>query len=197
MRGLEIGRDRHVALPKNLEKNGEHVMDVSIEVVGVLLTLVYLAIEVRANNSIAKSDGHRDIIKQLTEWYSLHKNPRTSSIMVRGSTDFSSLSPEEKMEFDCVRHQHYHICEQVFYMGRGRLIPANVYDAFMTGTAIFLSTKGSSEWWEDSKNITYAPEFVAAVEKVRANSINLPDPLESFPIYKYAGIMLKGNDPDG
>tara|TARA_B110000305_G_scaffold179834_1_gene199323 strand:+ start:1126 stop:1374 length:249 start_codon:yes stop_codon:yes gene_type:complete len=82
-------------------------------------------------------------------------------------------------------------------MGRGRLIPANVYDAFMTGTAIFLSTKGSSEWWEDSKNITYAPEFVAAVEKVRANSKDLPDPLESFPIYKYAGIMLKGNDPDG
>ena len=104
MRGLEIGRDRHVALPKNLEKNGEHVMDVSIEVVGVLLTLVYLAIEVRANNRIAKSNGHRDIIKQLTEWYSLHKNPRTSSILVRGSIDFSSLSPEEKIEYDGVRH---------------------------------------------------------------------------------------------
>jgi hypothetical protein len=172
-------------------------MNVSIEVVGVFLTLIYLAIEVRANNRIAKSNGHRDIIKQLTEWYSLHKNPRTSSILVRGSIDFSSLSPEEKIEYDCVRHQHYHICEQVFYMGRGKLVPANVYDAFISGTAIFLSSKGSSEWWEDSKNITYAPEFVAEVEKVRANSKDLPDPLESFPPYKYARLMLKGNDSGG
>ena len=55
MRGLEIDRARHIAFPKNLEKSREHVMNVSIEIVGVLLTLVYLAFELRANNRIAKT----------------------------------------------------------------------------------------------------------------------------------------------
>ena len=119
-------------------------MSVSIETVGVFLTLLYLAFELRANNKIAMSNSHREISKQLSEWYSLFKNPETSSILARGSLDFSSLSPEEKLVFDTVRHRDFHLCEQVFYMGRGKLIPTSVYDAFMTATAIFLSSKGAS-----------------------------------------------------
>ncbi|MDC1503175.1 hypothetical protein N8559_09010 [Gammaproteobacteria bacterium] len=165
-------------------------MSVSIETVGVLLTLLYLAFELRANNKIAMSNSHREISKQLSEWYSLLKNLETSLILARGSLDFSSLSPEEKLEFDTVRHHHFHICEQIFYMGRGKLIPTSVYDAFMTGTAIFLSSKGTSEWWEDSRIMTYAPEFVAEVEKFRANSKDLPDPMVSFPPFKYALELL-------
>jgi hypothetical protein len=53
-------------------------MSVSIETVGVLLTLLYLAFELRANNKIAMSNSHREISKQLSEWYSLLKNPETS-----------------------------------------------------------------------------------------------------------------------
>ena len=116
-------------------------MSVSIETVGVFLTLLYLAFELRANNKIAMSNSHREVSKQLSEWYSLFKNPETSSILARGSLDFSSLSPEEKLVFDTVRHRDFHLCEQVFYMGRGKLIPTSVYDAFMTATAIFLSSK--------------------------------------------------------
>ena len=41
-------------------------MDISIEAAGVLVTLMYLAVELRANNRIAKTNGHRDIIKQQT-----------------------------------------------------------------------------------------------------------------------------------
>ena len=160
-------------------------MSISIETVGVFLTLLYLAFELRANNKIAMSNSHREISKQLSEWYSL-----TSSILARGSLDFSSLSPEEKLVFDTVRHRDFHLCEQVFYMGRGKLIPTSVYDAFMTATAIFLSSKGASEWWEDSKIMTYAPEFVAEVERFRANSKDLPDPMVSFPPFKYALELL-------
>ena len=60
-------------------------MSVSIETVGVLLTLLYLAFELRANNKIAMSNSHREISKQLSEWYSLLKNPETSLILARGS----------------------------------------------------------------------------------------------------------------
>lgn len=92
-------------------------MTVSIEALGVFLTLLYLAYEVRQNNKIAMSNGHREISKQLSEWHFLFKNPKTSSILTRGSLDFSSLTPEEKLEYDTVRHHHYHTCEQIFYMG--------------------------------------------------------------------------------
>jgi len=34
--------------------------------------------------------------------------------------------------------------------------------------------------------MTYAPEFVAEVENFRANSKDLPDPMMSFPPFKYA-----------
>ena len=169
-------------------------MNVSIEALGVFLTLLYLAYEVRQNNKIAMSNGHREISKQLSEWYFLFKNPKTSSILTRGSLDFSSLTPEEKLEYDTVRHHHYHICEQIFYMGRGKLIPSNVYDAFMTGTAIFLSSKGTSDWWEDSKQITYAPEFVVEVEKFRSEATDLPDPMVSFPPFKYTLELLGGTE---
>jgi hypothetical protein len=165
-------------------------MDISIEAAGVLVTLMYLAVELRANNRIAKTNGHRDIIKQHTTWYALHKSPETAVILTKGALNFSDMKPEEKIEYDNVQHQFFHICEQVFYMGRGKLIPANVYDAFMFGAVLFLNSPGAKEWWKNSKKISYAPEFVAAVEKTSQNTKHLPDPLESHPPLIYARQLL-------
>lgn len=73
-------------------------MEISIESVGVLVTLVYLAIELRANNRIAKSNGHRDIIKQHTTWYSLHQNSETAVILAKGALNFFELDPGKTLK---------------------------------------------------------------------------------------------------
>ena len=78
-------------------------MEISIESVGVLVTLVYLAIELRANNRIAKSNGHRDIVKQHTTWYSLHRNSETAVILAKGALNFSELEPGENSKKNQLR----------------------------------------------------------------------------------------------
>jgi|TARA_B110000238_G_scaffold143031_1_gene154364 hypothetical protein len=165
-------------------------MNVSIETVGVLLTLVYLAFELRANNRIAKTNGHRDIIQQLSAWFKRQEDIETSSILVRGAQDFNVLTPAEKAIYDSIQYQYFHICEQVFYMVRGKLIPEHVCDAFFGGAAMFIYEKGTNDWWKISGELAYPKDFVEAAENTAKDGNDYSRILDSHAPYLWARESL-------
>lgn len=151
----------------------------------VLITLVYLSLQVRAQNAIAKADGHRDLIKQLAGFTRRIVNEDASDLMVRAWLDFESLNHAEKIRIDNLLHEYLHICEQAFYMGRDKYLPAGSYDAFMNAAASFISPPGIHSWWELSKIGGYAQDFVKVIEGLRDQS-DVPQPWEVLPNFKYS-----------
>ena len=69
----------------------------SVGAILILATLVFLAVQIRAQNSIAKADGHRDLIKQLADLHNRMNDGSTADIFVCGSLNFESLKLREKI----------------------------------------------------------------------------------------------------
>jgi hypothetical protein len=156
----------------------------------VLITLIYLSLQVRTQNAIAKADGHRDLIKQLASLTRRIIDEDLSDLIVQGWLDFDSLTHVEKNRVDNFLHEYLHICEQAFYMGRDKYVPAGSYDAFMAAAASFISPPGIRAWWERSRVGGYAQDFVADIEALRDQS-QVPMPWEILPNFKYSYDYLQ------
>ncbi len=175
---------------QNLGAIGEFIGAIS-----VLLTLIYLSLQIKAQNAIAKADGHRDLIKQVASLHRRIDERKSAEILVRGSLDLSSLTTAEKIQFDSFFYEYIHICEQVFYMGRDKYVPAGSYDAFMFAAASFISSPGARQWWEVSRVGGYAADFVQIIEEMRDGKTEIPPPWLILPPLRYAydDLQSKGN----
>lgn len=160
----------------------------------VLATLCFLSVQVRAQNAVAKADGHRDLIKQLANLHRSAAIDNLSDILVRGWLDFETLDHIEKIRFDGFLHEYIHICEQAFYMGRDKYVPAGSYDAFMFAAACFIGPPGARSWWELSRVGGYAQDFVEEIEGIRDESGSSgPMPWDILPPFRYSFDFLQRN----
>ena len=122
------------------------------EVVGVatiLLSLIYVAIQIRQNNKIAQAEAERDL---LHHWMlgldSLVADKWTTEVFLRGLADFDSLTSVEKTRLS------YKLIElNVTYTSmlelneQGMFSKKNLQQA---GDVIFsyIMTPGGRRWWE-------------------------------------------------
>lgn len=151
----------------------------------VLVTLVFLASQLRAQNAIARSDGHRDLIKQLASLHARLGQDDYAALLVRGWQDLESLDHQKRTRFDIFLHEYLHICEQAFYMGKDRYLPAGAYDAFMNAGAVFIGPPGARSWWQHSRVGGYALDFVELIEALRDEQGDaLPQPWEILPPFR-------------
>ncbi|MGB5211621.1 MAG: hypothetical protein WBP60_13965 [Gammaproteobacteria bacterium] len=85
--------------------NWEAVSAIS-EVIGVLLVVVslaYLAIQVRQSNEMALAESERELLENWANAVAgLTKDDRTTDIFLRGLDDFESLSNLEKTRFSVI-----------------------------------------------------------------------------------------------
>lgn len=160
-----------------------------ISAILVLVSLIYLAFQLRSANEIARTDGHRDLIKQFVLWYTELRDPTLMSVLLRGSEDFAQLSGSEKLIFETCLNGYFQLCEQAHYMGRDKYLPAGTYDGFMIG-AVAVTSHGGEEWWKNAK-VNYAKDFVDMIDQLRKEQ-PISRPLrELFPTYMYADEIRK------
>ena len=75
-------------------------------------------------------------------------------------------------------------------MGRRKLIPEHVYDAFFGGAAMFIYEKGANDWWKISSELAYPKDFVEAVKNTAKDGHNYPRILNSHAPYLWARESL-------
>ena len=74
--------------------------------VAVFCSLLYLAIQIRSSNTIARIEGRENAIERLHAWRTnLLVNERLDDIWERGIADRSSLNPDDLRHFDQLSHQ--------------------------------------------------------------------------------------------
>ena len=67
-----------------------------IGALGVVLSLVYLATQIRSQNSESRLAAVTEYTNQWNEWSaSFADHPQLSELWVKGSADFSALTPAE------------------------------------------------------------------------------------------------------
>ena len=122
------------------------------EIVGagaVIITLLYLATQIRQNSSQIRSEGHvritdsyNDIIKQLLADDALFKT------IVRGCQNWESLSAFEQSRFHLYFHQHLMHLRMAYQLHNKSAMDDDVYRSVEDLNINVLANPGARVWWK-------------------------------------------------
>jgi hypothetical protein len=117
--------------------------------IGVIVSLIYLAGQVRRNTHIQKITNLRDIATELaTTARCTAGNPELASLVLRGLADLDSLDSVERYRFDAYIYAFLANFERALSDARDGDYPEEQLVPLRASIAEHLRTKGGREWWE-------------------------------------------------
>jgi hypothetical protein len=131
--------------------------------VGVIITVIYLAIQIRQNTSSVQAATEQTLMSQEIEVFAL--TAAHAEVYQRGLIDLASLSKAERVVFD---HVMYAQMSQ-FYSGwvqyKGKFIEGSVWKAYENSAMLTMSDSGFRQAWEEVSQI-YPEDFQDVVAEI-------------------------------
>lgn len=160
------------------------------EVVGavvVILSLIYLAIQVRQNTQAQRTENYSRALDRLASMQSmLSQDGDTSAIFSKAVVDTSKLTPQERLRFTWSMYEAFGAFESMFLASRTDAIPNEVWERWSSGVAWWLSFPGVQTWWR-ARPVPFTESFTAFVEcLIREN----PTDLET--VQRYQKFIAEG-----
>ena len=129
--------------------------------IGVIVTLGYLAVQIRQNTRSAREATWHSVLGQLAQFRSLiAQDPEVARVYREGLRDVTSLNQDDRWRFGALMQSLYSIFEMQFRTRSDRLFEYSLDDLAWTG-----SRPGAREWWSKAKRL-YSPEFRHFVDEV-------------------------------
>ncbi len=138
----------------------------------VLITLLYLAYQMKQTTRIEKSSAQRDILKQARSWFELTlKFPNLFNIIQKGLNDWKSLKPDEQDKCSAWAFSCVFMVEQAFYMQRDGFINDASFRGFEGAIIAIIRTPGGKIWWKYAQNLL----GIDVVEHINLSLQNTPE----------------------
>lgn len=145
--------------------------------IAVLVTLIYLAVQMRGSAVAERSLGHRSFIENFNEsFFGPTKDPVIANLLRRAAADFDGLSGDEQMVAASVWGSTMTLCQEGYFLRQSGGIDdelATRIDGFIVS---MLQVPGMAAWWQVGGQV-YIPTFRAHVERLLA-SPDGPPPLD-------------------
>jgi hypothetical protein len=127
--------------------------------IGVLVSLVYLAIQVRQNTVAARADSYQAVVGDVSDWSrELSLNPEICRILIAGSADFDGLEPIERLQFSLAMSAFFRNMENVHSKFLAGVIDESVWEGWANRTRAFLAAPGMRSYWEQNA-LAFSPAF--------------------------------------
>ena len=117
--------------------------------IGVIVSLIYLAVQVRRNTHIQRAANLRDIATELAMTIRCTAaNPELASLVLRGLADLDALDPVERYRFDSYIYAFVANFERALSDARYGDYPEEQLAPMRVSIVEHLSTRGGRAWWE-------------------------------------------------
>ena len=166
---------------------------------GVIASLLYLARQIR--NSAAegrRAAAEAVLTKMMTAFQRTSAHPQLADAFLRGSTDLTSLSPQEALQFSSLLHSFVRPYEEIVYARRAGAVEEWVWDNGERSILPLLTTPGALEWWAKRKT-WYTPALQAHIANILpAEAMESLAGLEKSLKGKVfrAGVLVETSAPD-
>ena len=122
---------------------------------GVLITLAYLAIQIRDNTRSLQAASLQSVLEGPRDRYFLPmaQTGDMADIYARGLTSLASLDEVEKRRFFYMMYEQYFQMQQVWQLRDRDLISQVDYDAWLEYTISLTQTAGGAEMWQHCKAV--------------------------------------------
>jgi len=120
--------------------------------IAVVVTLIYLALQIRQNTHTQRRANYGDIASNLAATLqTAAPSPEMGELIIRGHADIDSLEPAERYRFDIFLYCWLAPFERAFLDARDGEYPEELLIPMRTAIAGFLRTEGGRVWWEQRK----------------------------------------------
>ena len=132
--------------------------------IGVVVTLAYLAVQIRQNTRVVQTSNFQDMMARTTHFSTpLIQDESTADLYRRGLASYAQLSETEKLRFSMIVNELFTTSQLGFHMRNRQLIDDALYDNYMQSFMQMLRTPGVREWWRAQRG-WYHADFRAFVD---------------------------------
>ena len=148
-------------------------------------SLIYLALQIRAQTK----ERRQAAVHALTEQWgavaaSVHDNPETASIYLRGVQSFTDLDPVAKLRFSAFFQRLFNIFEGMYFSHREGILNQSSWAAVERTLGDMIAYPGLQQWWQTRKH-WHTDEFAGAVDARIARS----EKPKAYANYDFSNIL--------
>lgn len=138
-----------------------------IGAIGVVTTLIYLAIQIRQNTRVTRAASHHAVTDSLNQGnIAVAQDAELAQIWIVGTIDRASLSESERYRLDMLLLSYFHVFDSLFYSANLGTGDRSLLRAEEPGIAQLIKLPGVREWWDENP-YGLSPEFREYMEALR------------------------------
>jgi hypothetical protein len=139
-----------------------------IGALAVVVSLVYLAIQVRADTKASRAAAVTDATGGIQAWYQeLGSNPQTAKLFLEAMSNPGALSREQQFQFLMLVHSIFLGFQRSYFLSRAGTLDVGLRDSIGTAVHAVNHLPGIRFYWQHRK-IFFQSEFVEWVETLLA-----------------------------
>lgn len=133
--------------------------------VAVMVSLVYLAMQIRQNTQAVRNSTHHALTVTRLEYIALVvQNPDLSRILRVGSQDLNALTEDERQRFHLLMYYLFSAGENFYYQHRQGVLDAEQWERWCTTLQQYFTQPGIRAWFA-SNPIRFAEGFAQFLEQ--------------------------------
>jgi hypothetical protein len=133
--------------------------------VAVVITLIYLAIQIRQNTRMMRASAHHAANHLGVDInLALGTDPHVCEVLLLGSKDLAGLSPNQRLMFHLIMRAIFSGAEDFYIQTREGLLNRGMWQSRKHSVRQYLMRPGISAWWKDNQAL-FSNDFVAELDR--------------------------------
>lgn len=133
--------------------------------VGVIVSLVYLAVQIRQNTRVVRNPTHHALTVTRLDYIALVvQNPELSRILRIGSHDPEQLNEDERHRFDLIMYYLFSAGENFYYQNRQGALDSEQWERWCGTLRNYFTQPGVRAWFE-KRPTRFAASFTEFLEQ--------------------------------
>jgi hypothetical protein len=141
--------------------------------VGVILSLIFVGLQIRQNTSALQRNEHNSTMEQWTVLrQAIAQNRDIAELMTSGLSGERALDAADQLRLEQMLQEYAWASFHIWDRTQRGVFPKGTFEATagaFLGT--LLRTPRGGAWWRNAKSTGFIPEFVADVDAVLARDI--------------------------
>jgi len=130
-----------------------------ISSVGVVISLIYLAIQIRSNTDAERSATYRSIVSDFGAMNNaMAATPELSYLFTEGMENYHQFEPRDKARISQSFFQCFHYFENMYYQHKKGYMDDDVWLGWKRLMLTYYSAPGFQTWWQHRHDV-YSKSF--------------------------------------
>ncbi|MEP5624738.1 MAG: hypothetical protein ABJP82_19365, partial [Hyphomicrobiales bacterium] len=132
-----------------------------------IITLVYLAIQIRENTYTSKRAVLDEHVDRVGRWMaSVRADQESTALLIRGNTQFDTFSDDDKFRFHLMLAEFLIYCEAALDHAAADGLKSESAVSTQHHIRRLLSGDGAKKWWRDYGRKSFASDFSHVVDEL-------------------------------